>query len=112
MHPRVELLVKVEVEKLLDVSFIRPIDYLEWISNLLHVRKPDGNIRICTDFRDINMACPKDEFSLPNIDLIIYLIVGHAMLSFIDGFSGYNQIKIAPEDQHKTIFTCLWGTFC
>lgn len=111
MHPQVALLVKVELEKLLDVGFIRPIDYPEWISNLVPVSKPDCSIRICTDFRDINKACPKDDFPLPNIDLIVDLTAGHAMLSLMDGFSGYNQIKIASEDQHKTTFTCPWGTF-
>ncbi|GLJ55837.1 hypothetical protein SUGI_1198920 [Cryptomeria japonica] len=112
MHPQVALLVKAELEKLLDVGFIRPIDYPEWISNLVPVSKPDRNIRICTDFRDINKACPKDDFPLPNIDLIVDLTEGHEMLSLMDGFSGYNQIRIAPEDQHKTSFTCPWGTFC
>lgn len=112
MHPQVALLVKAELEKLLDVRFIRPIDYLEWISNLVPISKPDRSIRICTDFRDINKACPKDDFPLPNIDLIVDLTTGHAILSLMDGFSGYNQIKIAFEDQHKTAFTCPWGTFC
>ncbi|GLJ21626.1 hypothetical protein SUGI_0402520 [Cryptomeria japonica] len=66
MHPQVALLVKAELEKLLDVRFIRPIDYPEWISNLVPVSKPDRSIRICTDFRDINKACPKDDFPLPS----------------------------------------------
>lgn len=84
------LLVKVELEKLLDVGFIKSIDYPEWIYNLVLVSKPNNNIRICTDFTNINKACPKDDFPLPTIDLIIDLIVGHARLSLMDGFSGYN----------------------
>ncbi|GLJ52539.1 hypothetical protein SUGI_1118050 [Cryptomeria japonica] len=112
MHPQITILVKVELKKLLDVGFIRPIDYANWISNIMPVGKPNGGICICTDFRDLNKACPKDDFPLPNIDIIVDLTTGHAMLSLMDGFSRYNQIKIAPEDQHKTTFTCPWGTYC
>lgn len=67
---------------------------------------------MCTDFRDVNRACPKDDFPLPNIDMIVDMTAGFEMYSLMDGFSGYNQIKIAPEDQEKTAFTCAWGTFC
>ena len=58
------------------------------------------------------MACPKDDFPLPNIDIIVDLTVRHEMLSLMDGFSSYNQIKIVEEDQHKMTFTTPWGTFC
>lgn len=112
MHPKVALLVKAELEKLLEAKIIRPIDYSEWISNMVPVTKPSGDIRICTDFRDLNRACPKDDFPLPNIDMIVDLTAGHELLSLMDGFSGYNQIRIAAEDQHKTAFTTPWGTFC
>ncbi|KAH9326282.1 hypothetical protein KI387_006460, partial [Taxus chinensis] len=64
------------------------------------------------DFRDINKAFPKDDFLLPNIDMIVDSTEGYKMLSLMDGFSGYNQIKIAKEDQHKITFTTPWGTFC
>lgn len=106
------LLVKVELKKLLDVGFIRPIDYADWISNFIPVSKVTGGIRICMDFRDLNKACPKDDFLLPNIEIIVDMIAGYEMLSLMDGFSGYNQIRIAPEDQHKTAFTYAWGTYC
>jgi len=111
MHPHITLLVK-ELKKLLDVGFIRAIDYLEWVSNIVPVSKLDGRVRLCNDFRDLNKAYCKDDFLLPNIDIIVNLIAWHKMLSLMDGFLGYNQIKIAPEDQHKTTFTCPWGTFC
>jgi hypothetical protein len=112
MHPHIALMVKEELKKLLDVGFIRSIDYAEWISNIVPISKPDGHIKICIDFRDLNKACPKDEFPLPHIDTIIDLTIGHAMYSLMDGFSGYNQIRIAPEDQDKNAFTCLLGTYC
>lgn len=86
VHLQVTLLVKVELENLLDVSFIRLVNYLEWISNIVPIDKLDGSIKICPDFRDINKACPKDDFLLPNIDLIIDLVLGHVMLSLMDGF--------------------------
>lgn len=112
MHLKVALLVKAELEKLLEAKIIFPIDYSEWISNMVPITKPSSDIRICTEFRDLNKACPKDEFSLSNIDKIMDLTASHELLSLMDGFSGYNQIHIAKEDQHKTPFTTPWGTFC
>lgn len=70
-----------------------------------------GDIGICTNFRDLNKACPKDDFPLPNIDMIMDLMAGHRILSLMDGFSRYNKIWIAEDDQHKTSFTTPWGTF-
>src|SRR5271156_6714973 len=112
MHPHLALLVKAELEKLLKAVFIRVIDYAEWISNIVPVTKHDKSIRVCMDFRDLNLACLKDDFSLPNIEMIVDMTAGYEMYSLMDGFSGYNQIKIALEDQEKTAFTCAWGTFC
>lgn len=112
MHPHVAFLVKEELEKLLKVGFIRAIDYAEWISNIVLVSKHDKSIRLCTNFRDLNLACPKYDFSLPNIDMIVDMKAGYEMYSLMDGFSGYNQIKIGLEDQEKMAFTCAWGTFC
>lgn len=105
MHPHVALLVKAKLEKLLKVEFIKETDYVEWISNIVPVSKPDKSIRVCTDFRDLNKACPKDDFPLPNIDIIVDMIVGYERYSLMDDFFGYNQIKIALEDQEKTMFT-------
>ena len=73
--------------------------------------KKQGAIRICTDFCDLNRACPKDNFPTPFINQILDECVGSEVFSFMDGFSGYNQIQIKPEDQHKTTFICPWGTF-
>lgn len=64
------------------------------------------------DFRDLNKACPKDDFSLPHIEIFVDNNAGYEMLSFMDAFSGYNQIKLAKEDQEKTSFTTPWGTYC
>ena len=60
--------------------------------------KEDGRVRVCIDYRNLNATCPKDDFPLPHIDLLVDNTVGFEMLSFMDGFSGYNQIKLAEED--------------
>ena len=63
-------------------------------------------------FRDVNKACPKDDFPLPHIDVLVDNTTGSALMSFMDGFSRYNQIKMAPEDMTKTTFTIEWGIYC
>lgn len=87
MHPHIDLLVKAELKKLLDVGFIRPVAYSQWVSNIVPPSKPDKSIKICTDFKDLNNACQKDDFPLPNIEFIVDLTVGNSMFSLIDGFS-------------------------
>ena len=67
--------------------------------------------RVCIDYRKLNSATRKDHFPLPFIDQMLERIAGHAFYCFLDGYSGYNQIAIAPEDQEKTTFTCPYGTF-
>jgi hypothetical protein len=74
------------------------------------VDKKQGKIRVCTDFHDLNKACPKDNYPTPFIDQIIDECTSCEAFSFMDGFSGYNQIQIKPEDQHKMAFICPWGT--
>lgn len=111
MHPHIALLVKEKLEKLISTNFIWPLAYASWISKFLPISKKDGSIHICIDFWDVKKACPKDDFPLPNIDTIVDLTAGHSMFSLMDGFSGYNQIRIAPEDQEKIVFTCAWGMF-
>ena len=66
---------------------------------------------MCVDFQDLNKARPKDDFPLPLIDILVDNIAGHAFLSFMDGFSGYNQIKIALKDMEKTSFITPRGTY-
>ena len=67
------------------------------------VPKKDRKVRMCVDFRDLNKACPKDDF--PYIDVLVDNTTGSAFMSFMDGFSRYNQIKMAPKDMTKTTFT-------
>ena len=104
--------VKAEVEKLLKASFIYPIALTEWVSNPIPVDKKQGTIRVCTEFCDLNKSCPKDNYPTTFIYQIIDACAGSEVFSFMDGFSGYNQIQINPEDQHKTAFICPWDNLC
>ena len=67
--------------------------------------------RVCIDYRKLNSATRKDHFPLPFIDQMLERIAGHAFYYFLDGYSSYNQIAIAPEDQEKITFTCPYSTF-
>ena len=96
--------IKAEVEKLLKAGFIYLVPLVDWVSNIVHVAKKQGTIRVCIDFRDLNKACPKDNFPTPHIDQIINNYVGSIIFSLMDGFSGYNHIEILPSDQHKIEF--------
>ena len=67
---------------------------------------------MCVDFTDLNKACPKDSFPLPRIDQLVDSTAGHKLLTFMDAFSGYNQIKMDEEDQKKTAFITSQGLYC
>ena len=101
-----------EVSKLLQAGAIREVEYLEWLANVVLVKKANGKWRLYIDFTDINKACPKNSFPLPRIDLIVDATAGHELLSFMDAFSGYNQISMDPDDQEKTSFVIAQGTYC
>ena len=121
--------VRKEVLKWLDTGVIYPISDSEWVSPVQVVPKKGGttvirtenNIllpsrtvtgwRICIDYRKLNKATRKDHFPLPFLDQMLDRLAGHEYYCFLDGYSGYNQIAIAPKDQEKTTFTCPYGTF-
>ena len=105
-------MIKEEVTKQLKIWFIKPIHQAKWIENVMPIPKKDGKVRMCVDFRDLNKACPKDDFPLPHIDVLVDNIIGSALMSFMDGFSRYNQIKRASRDMTKTTFTIDWGIYC
>ena len=100
-----------EVQKLLATRFIKPNQHPCWLSKIVLVKKKNGQIRCCVDFRNLNRVYPKDEFSLPNRDLLIDSMAGNVMFSFIDGFSGYNQIRMASKDAEKIAFRTPMGNF-
>ena len=100
------------MRKLLEAGFIQEVYYPDWLVNVVMVKKPNGKWRMCVDFMDLNRACPKDSYPLPQIDTLVDSMVRHELLSFMDAFSGYNQIKINEEDQKKTSFVTSQGLFC
>ncbi|XP_062014162.1 uncharacterized protein LOC133730624, partial [Rosa rugosa] len=118
-----------EVIKLLDCGVIYPISDSKWVSPVQVVPKKSGvtvvknaenelvpqrtvtGHRVCIDYRKLNATTRKDHFPLPFTDQMLERLAGHDYYCFLDGYSGYNQIAIANEDQEKTTFTCPFGTF-
>ena len=129
LNPNMKEVVKNEVIKLLDNDIIYPISDSKWVSPTQVVPKKSGvtvvknenneliptrtvtGWRMCIDYRKLNTVTRKDHFPLPFLDQILERVAGHAFYCFLDGYSGYNQIEIALEDQEKTTFTCPFGTF-
>ena len=110
INPLLLPLVEKEVKKLFDSKIVVPIRFSKWLANLVPVRKKNGEIRLCIDFRNLNRASLKDNYPLPKMDHIIQSVVGATRISMLDGFSGYNQVLVDPKDQEKTFIT-PWGTF-
>jgi hypothetical protein len=104
--------VKVELQRLLDVGFIREVVYPESLANVIMLRKKNGKWRMCMDFTDLNKCCPKDDFPLARIDKIIDSTVWCEMMVLLYCFSGYRQIWLRKEDEEKTSFITPFGTFC
>ena len=101
-----------EVRKLLEAGFIREVYYPDWLANVVMVKKNNGKWKMCVDFTDLNRVCLKDSYPLPRIDTLVDSTARHELLSFMDTFSGYNQIKMKEEDQEKTSFVTSQGLFC
>jgi len=79
-----------EVKKLLDAKIIIPLRYSDWVANLVPVRKKNGEIRLCVDFKNLNRASLKDNYPLPKMDHVLQKVMGYFRMSMLDGFSGYN----------------------
>nr|GEU68855.1 reverse transcriptase domain-containing protein [Tanacetum cinerariifolium] len=129
INPKIHEVIKKEVLKLLDAGLIYPISDSPWVSPVQCVPKkgvftvveneeneliPTRLVtgwRVCIDYRKLNDATRKDHFPLPFIDQMLERLAGNEYYCFLDGFSGYFQIPIDPQDQEKTTFTCPYGTF-
>ncbi|KAI3719999.1 hypothetical protein L6452_20906 [Arctium lappa] len=101
-----------EVDNLLKTGKIREVKYPDWLANVVVVQKKNGKWRVCIDFTDLNKACPKDPFPLPHIDSMVDATAGHELLTFMDAYSGYNQILMHSDDQEKTAFMTDKGIYC
>ncbi|GJX26306.1 reverse transcriptase domain-containing protein [Tanacetum coccineum] len=129
LNPKVQDVVKNEIVKLLYSGLIYPLSDSSWVSPI-HVVPKNGGITVvlndnnelipshivtgwmvCLDYRKLNDATRKDHFPLPFIDQMLERLCGNEYYYFLDGFLGFFQIPIAPEDQEKTTFTCPYGTF-
>ncbi|CAN6586188.1 unnamed protein product [Malus baccata var. baccata] len=129
LNPPMMEVVKKEIIKLLDCGVIYPISDSHWVSPIQCVPKKSGvtvvenaenelvptriqtGWRVCIDYRKLNTTTRKNHFPLPFLDQMLERLAGHSFYCFLDGYSGYNQIVIAPDDQEKTTFTCPFGTF-
>ncbi|GJY32593.1 reverse transcriptase domain-containing protein [Tanacetum coccineum] len=129
VNPKIHEVIKKEVLKLLDAGLIYPISDSPWVSPVHCVPKKGGftvveneeneliptrlvtGWRVCIDYRKLNDATRKDHFPLPFMDQMLERLAGNEYYCFLDGFSGYIQIPIDPQDQEKTTFTCPYGTF-
>ena len=103
-HIEVKAQITQEVKKLLAAGFIKLIQHPKWLSNIVPMKKNNDQIRCCVDFCNLNKACLKDEFPLPNINLLLDSTAGSSIFSFMDGYSRYNQIRMATKDTKKTTF--------
>ena len=103
---------KNEVDKFLACDFIKESFYPSWLANPILVKNPNGKWRTCVDFSDLNKACPKDSVPLPQINQLMDATSGHQLLSFMDAYSGYNQIPMHVLDQEHTSFIMDRGLYC
>jgi ribonuclease HI len=101
-----------ELRKILEAGFIREVFHPTWLANPVLVKKKNGKWRMCVDYTSLNKACPKVPFPLPRIDQIIDSTAGCELLCFLDGYSGYHQIKMKESDKLATSFITLFGLFC
>jgi len=96
----------------LSVGHIREIQYPEWLANMVLVKKANERCKMCVDFTDLNKACLKNSYPLPSIDALVDSASGCKLLSFLDAFSGYNQIKMHPRDERKIAFMTELSCYC
>jgi hypothetical protein len=101
-----------EVKRLLSAGVIREVKYPEWLANTVRVKMANGKWRMCIDFTNLNRACPKDEFPLPRIDSLVDASASSELMSLLDCYSGYHQIRMKKEDEPKTSFITPSGTYC
>ena len=95
---------QVASDKLLSAGFIEEAHYTTWLSNVVLVKKVNDKWWMCVDYTNLNKACPRDAYPLPNIDRLIDGVAGNKVLSFLDAYSCYNQIPMATSDMSKTAF--------
>ncbi|MCO5601430.1 hypothetical protein L7F22_055551 [Adiantum nelumboides] len=111
VNPNYAKKVKEEIDNLLKARFIIEVANNDWLFPIVVVPKKNGKLRVCVDYRKLNTQTINDPFPLPFTDMMLDEIAGHEMYNFMDGYSGYNQLKIAPKDRSKTTFITEWRAF-
>src|SRR6266508_208150 len=101
-----------ELTKLTATNFIREVYHLDWLANPILVKKKNGKWRMCIDYTDLNKACPKDPFGLPQIDQVVDSTIGSELLCFLDAYLGYHQVSLAESDCIKMSFIMPFGAYC
>ena len=101
-----------KVRKLIETDFIWEVYYPDWLANMVMVKKAKGKWRMYIDFMDLNKVCPKNSYPLSRINTLVDSTARHQLLSFMDMFSRYNQIRMEETDQEKTSFVTNQGLFC
>jgi hypothetical protein len=104
--------IRLEVSRLLEVRFIRPVDYPSWLTNIVLIEKSDGSWRMCIDYTSLNKTCHKDEYPLPRICQIVDSTASCELLLFLNAYSGYHQISLAIDNEEKIAFITPFGIFC
>lgn len=99
------------VNRVYKYGILVPICFSEWMSNLAPVRKKTGEVFLCIDFKNLSKVSLKDNYPMPKMNHILQRVVGSSRMSFLDGYSGYNQILVHKDDPLKATFTIPWGTF-
>ena len=99
------------MNKFKQAGAIKEVFYPKWLANTVVVKKKNGKWRVCMDFTDLNKACPKDSFPMPQIDQMVNATVGHPQMNFLDAFQRYNQIPLTLCDQEKTVFVTPIGNY-
>jgi hypothetical protein len=111
MNPNYINKVQEDLDCLLDVGFIILVGLMKWLSPIIIMPKKNGKSHICMDYKRFNTLTKKDPYLFPFIDEVLDLVMGKELYSFLDGFNGYNQIKIRAKDREKISFIIEWGSF-
>lgn len=111
INPTLAPKMKEELMKMRNVGIIEPIRHSTWVLNLVPVRNKNGDIRLCVDFINLNVSSLKDNYVFPNMEALLQKVTRNELLSMMDGFTGYNQVKVREAEKFKTTFTTPWGTY-
>lgn len=103
--------VKADLDKLVSMGILVPTDHAEVASPLVIIKKPDGDLRIAVDYRELNAQLSPFAGSIPDVHALFPYLAGKAYYAKLDNLSGYHQLRVAESDQHLTTITTIWGLY-